>query len=198
MQKSIWLSLASAVGATACCTTPLILGLAGATSISALSFLEPIYPFTAALSLGLLGFSYYRAFRKPRRGEADCCATDGKKTNWLERHQKGLLLGFTPVILLLLAWPYLPWGLMNQHPQQLPTQAVVSTWRVEGMDCQACAAGLEASLREVPGMLDCRVDYGRQEMECVLRPGELSPDRIPALTRERGLKAEPVNRKKGV
>jgi len=39
--------------------------------------------------------------------------------------------------------------------------ASTATLRIEGMTCAACAAGIQAQLRTIPGVLAARVDYGR-------------------------------------
>src|SRR2546426_12645601 len=73
---SVFGAILSAVAASICCIGPLVLlalGVGGAWA-SSLRVLEPFRPVFIVLTLGFLGFAFYRAYRTPA-GAA--CATDG-------------------------------------------------------------------------------------------------------------------------
>jgi len=67
----------AAFGATACCFGPLLLvtlGLSGAW-VSSLRALEAYQPLFALLTLGFVGFAFYRLYIQPRRcAPGDACA----------------------------------------------------------------------------------------------------------------------------
>jgi mercuric ion transport protein len=96
----------SALAASICCVGPLVLlalGAGGAWA-SRLSVLEPYRPVFIAITIGFLGFAFYRAYRMP---EGAACAPDGSCAVPRARRISRIVLWIvTPLILALLAFPY--------------------------------------------------------------------------------------------
>lgn len=70
-QRHGWLAAGGVIGAilaSACCVVPLLLvtlGVSGAW-IGNLTALEPYKPYVAAVTLGLIGFGFWRVYYKPQ------------------------------------------------------------------------------------------------------------------------------------
>lgn len=96
----------SGVAATACCVLPLVLVAfaAGGAWASRLAVLEPYRPLFVALTLVLLGFAFYRAYRPVR---AESCAADGScRIPPSGRLRRVALWIVSPPLLALVAFPY--------------------------------------------------------------------------------------------
>jgi mercuric ion transport protein len=100
-------AVVSAFAASICCVGPLVLlalGAGGAWA-SRLSVLEPYRPVFIAITFGFLGFAFYRAYRTP---EGAACPPDGSCAVPRARRISRIVLWIvTPLILALLAFPYL-------------------------------------------------------------------------------------------
>jgi mercuric ion transport protein len=95
----------SALAASICCIGPLALlasGVGGAWA-SGLQFLEPYRPIFVAATLGFVGFAFYRAYRTSAGG---ACADGSCTVPRAVRASRIALWIVTPIILALLAFPY--------------------------------------------------------------------------------------------
>ena len=63
---------------------------------------------------------------------------------------------------------------------------------IPSMDCGACAAGIQAKLKEQDGVQTPQVDFATKTAVIRFDPGKLSPERATALIDERGFKVEPT------
>ena len=100
--------LLAAIGATACCTAPLIfvaLGLGGAW-MSSLHALEPYAPFFMAATALFLGIAFYRLYILPRR----CAPGTACIAPAVQKHQRmRQRIAFwvvTKVVLLVMLFPF--------------------------------------------------------------------------------------------
>lgn len=189
MRNSL-LAILTATFATLCCTGPVLLAFLGATSMASFAWVEPFRPYLSIGVLGLLGWAFWRSYRPQTR--AACCTVDQRA---VLRRQHRAFLTVTPIIVLLLAFPYfLGTSAISQNTGQiLGTTATESHWAIAGMTCPGCAAGLEASLTTREGMLTCDVSYQESRMLCVVDETRLDKTAIPALVDELGYKARLLN-----
>ncbi|NOY45518.1 MAG: mercury transporter MerT [Deltaproteobacteria bacterium] len=65
-------AVVSGLLASACCVGPLLAVFLGVTGAGALARLEPYRPWFGVLMVVFLGYGFYRAYWRPRKGEA-CC-----------------------------------------------------------------------------------------------------------------------------
>lgn len=56
-------SVVAAIGASLCCTLPIIFALTGFSILGASAFFESIRPYLLAVTFGLLGLGFYYAYR---------------------------------------------------------------------------------------------------------------------------------------
>jgi len=89
----------TAVGASACCVLPLVLGALGVGSMAVAARLEPLRPLFMVLTVGFLGFGFYQAYRKPKCRPGEACAVPANRTRqrillWIMAVVSALILGF--------------------------------------------------------------------------------------------------------
>jgi copper chaperone CopZ len=75
-------------------------------------------------------------------------------------------------------------------------KAVVSL-NVQGMDCQACAAGVEGSLANIHGVHKARVSFEKGEAVIEYDPALIKPDAFVERVKENGFTAAIIEQKKG-
>jgi mercuric transport protein len=152
-------ALFAALAASICCVGPLVLvalGIGGAWA-SSLRALEPYRPIFIVVTLGLLGFAFYRAYR---RSHGPACAPGGScAVPRVTRVGRTMLWILTPLISALLAFPYFaPQLLQGAKPSGVTAMNTTQTvLKVEGMTCAACVATVRQSLTQVDGVQDAQV-----------------------------------------
>jgi mercuric ion transport protein len=94
-------TVTAAIGASLCCILPVAVAVLGIGSAAAGAKLEPLRPYFVGLTVVLLGYAFYQAYR-PRECElGEACAIPESR-----RRSRILLWGVTLVAVLLLAFPY--------------------------------------------------------------------------------------------
>ncbi|GAB3878969.1 hypothetical protein GCM10028824_41590 [Hymenobacter segetis] len=175
--------LLAALAASLCCITPLLAvvgGLGGAAS--AFAWLEPYRLYLVALTVGVLGFAWYRQLR-PAPVAADCCAVPTKSSIM---QSTGFLASVTVLAVLLLAFPY--YG-AKLYPTTKPTVQVVSppggapiwqtrTYRIQGMTCEACAHHVEQAVQQVPGVQSVAVSYDQATAQVRYNSAQAQPAQV--------------------
>lgn len=189
-QWSVIGAIASLILATACCWIPLLLIIAGIGSVSLASTLAAYRPVFYSLAFAALGLAFYLTYRKPKETAEACCnVEEGQPPSLQERvrrFNKIILWPLTGLVILSLFVPrwtdaYLT---RKQDQNEMTVTAPASTrvdFIVTNMDCAACAAGVEAALKAMPGVIDARVKYPEGDGYIVLqsKPG---PDFRQTLT----------------
>ena len=158
-------SLLAALAASLCCITPLLALLGGLGGVaSAFAWLQPLRPYSVALTVGALGFAWYQQL-KPAPADVCGCAVDAKPSLM---HSKGFLGVVTVLAALLLAFPYYGAKLYPTPTAPVPVamSAAVPVWqtasyRIGGMTCDACAKHVEHAVQQLPGVQAVTVSYAR-------------------------------------
>jgi hypothetical protein len=92
--------LLSAFGASLCCITPVIVLLAGSSSIAAnFSWIEPARPYLIGLSIAVLLFAWYVKLKPVKTTNMDCNCETIKKVSFL---QTKTFLGIVTVFAILM------------------------------------------------------------------------------------------------
>ena len=151
-------AVAAAIAASVCCVGPLVLvalGIGGAW-ISKLTVLEPLRPLFIVMTLGFLALGFYRAYRRPKDeqacGEGGSCVVPGSR----RLNRLALWIG-TPVLLGLLAIPYLAPRFFPQPMAMNSGDAMRVVLTVENMSCSSCPVTVRKSLMRVDGVKDVQV-----------------------------------------
>ncbi len=104
--RTSWLGLgavAAAIGASLCCVLPVVVAFAGVGSAALGAAFEPFRPYLTALTVLLLGFAFYQAYRPQ---ETECARGEVCAVPENLRGQRILLWVATAAALALLTFPY--------------------------------------------------------------------------------------------
>ena len=182
----------TAIIASLCCIGPVLVALIGIGSVGAFAFFENYRPYLIGATILLLGVAFYLVYRKR---EVKC--EDGScKIQGAGKWNKVGVWSATFLAAVAIAFPYL--GVAPPSPTNVAVQgkAVVSL-NVQGMDCQACAAGVEGSLANIHGVHKARVSFEKGEAVIEYDPALIKPDAFVERVKENGFTAAIIEQKKG-
>lgn len=146
--------IAAAVIASLCCIGPLFVALLGAGSIAGFSIFEVYRPYLIGLTSVLIGFAFYLTYRKRKiKCEDGTC-----KVESAGKWAKSGVWTATLLAGVAVAFPYFGFAPQSSLNKAVDSTAVVIL-SISGMDCKACAAGLEGSLAGMKGVRKARVDF---------------------------------------
>lgn len=91
----------AAVGASLCCILPVAVAVLGVGSAALGAALEPFRPYFAGLTVLLLGFAFYRAYRQVACEPGEACAVPVSR-----RRHRAVLWIVALVAVALMAFPY--------------------------------------------------------------------------------------------
>lgn len=174
-QVSTGAALLTALAASSCCVGPVILaafGLGGAGLLARLgAYRLPMLVVTAVC----LGAGFYFTYRKRKSAEGDACGCERPKAG---RLSKVLLWVASVVTLVVAAAPsvlpkLLAFGVAHAAPSGPVATAVM---RLDGIDCEACAAPIRKALIAVGGFNDLHLDVRRKMVSVSYEPGPGRPD----------------------
>jgi copper chaperone CopZ len=156
----------------------------------------PWRPLFLTITVLMLVAAWYLTYRHPK---ADHCSTERCLRNTVAKWNRVILWLATAFVIAIAAFPtysgvaarlLVPAGASDSGPSQVK----LATLRVNipSMDCGACAAGIQAKLKEQDGVQTAQVDFATKTAVIRFDPGKLSPERVTALIDETGFKAEPT------
>jgi copper chaperone CopZ len=183
----------AAIIASLCCIGPVLVALIGVGSIGAFGVFESYRPYLIGVTVLLLGFAFYLVYRKRKVKCEDgtCKIQDAGKWN------KVGIWSATFLAAVAIAFPYLGVAPSASTNMAVQGKAVVSL-NVEGMDCKACAAGVEGSLASIHGVHKARVSFEKGEAVIDYDPALVKPDAFVQRVKENGFRATIIEPKKGL
>jgi mercuric ion transport protein len=188
--KAAFLSVGTALFASACCIGPVAFSLIGAGALGASAVrLEPYRPWFIGITVLVVGMAFYSAYR-PTFSQDHCadgvCPPQSKRLARLLAWTSGI------VAAVLIAFPYsIGWADDYQAAEKPTTQ--VSTLKVSGMTCAGCEAAVRMAARSVQGVREVKASHAKANAEVTYDPSKTTPEAIAkAITDKSGFKAEPV------
>ena len=184
-------SVVSAIVASLCCIGPVAVVLIGVGSIGAFSVFETYRPYLIGFTVIMLGLAFYLTYRK----REVICEDGSCKVERAGKWNKISVWGATFLAAVAIAFPYYGASLITSAQATPPPHSTHSTsfakavLNIEGMDCQACAAGLEATLSRVDGVHKAKVEYEEGTAVIEYDPALAQPDKFIAQVDEAGFKA---------
>ncbi len=160
-KKLLGAGLLSALLASLCCITPLLVLIAGSSGVvSTFSWLEPVRPFFIALTLGILAFAWYQKLFKSEK-EDDCNCDETKKQSFFKGK---MFLGIVSVFaLIMLAFPYYSslFYLKVVSNQEIVNVSTLkkSQFTVIGMNCSSCEAHVDHEVNKLQGVVKVTTSY---------------------------------------
>ena len=160
-------AITSAVLSSACCWLPLLLLAFGASAAGVSAWIEKYRLIFLGLTVLMLAGGFYLVyFRAPKcatDGSGACCESTGRG---MKRFTKGMLWVSPVVVIAFAAFPnYAGYVIRagNSKNSDADEASLVNRLKVsleiEGMTCDACAAGLEKSLGKLDGVAQAKVDF---------------------------------------
>jgi len=158
-------AVVTALLASLCCITPVLAVLGGLGGIATtFSFLEPLRPYLIGLTVIVLGYAFYKAY-KPKKGtDIDCACEDetsGKKINFI--NSKKFLWIITAISALLITFPYYSKALFpsgNENVVIVQSDNIVKAkLDIEGMSCTACEESVDYVLKSENGVISATSSY---------------------------------------
>jgi copper chaperone CopZ len=167
-------SVAAAIGASLCCILPILAAVTGAGAIAAGVAFEKWRPYLLGLTGLLLVAGIFFAWRDHDKA---CTAGSLCATKPMGRWRIVSLGILAAGVVALAAFPYYSGAVARMVVQQpAPTRSVGSVtlstvvFRVPDMDCPACAVSLSATLRQLPGVADAKLDVSSRQAVVTYNP----------------------------
>lgn len=144
----------TAIVASLCCIGPVLVALLGVGSIGAFAVFESYRPYFIGATVVLLGAAFYIVYRKRevRCEDGTCKIEDAGRWNKIG------VWSATFLAVIAIAFPYLGVAPPSSTNMTVQSKAVVSLG-IEGMDCKACAAGMEGSLASMHGVHKAHINF---------------------------------------
>lgn len=159
----------TALLASICCITPVLAVLGGLGGIATtFSFLEPLRPYLIGLTVIVLGYAFYNAYKPKKNTDIDCaCETDDLPAGKAGKHKfinsKKFLWIITAVSALLITFPYYSKALFpSEKTNVVIVQAnniVKAKLDIEGMSCNACEESVDYALKSENGVVSATSSY---------------------------------------
>jgi mercuric transport protein len=179
-------AVGAAVAASLCCLGPLLLLFAGVSGawIGNLTALEPYRPIFMVVTIGFLGFAFYRVYRKP--GGEECEPGSYCANPHAGRINKAALWIVTALTVGLLAFPYLVPYVSAGNSGQQPLGAARTTLDVQNMTCSSCVVTVRNSLTRLDGVKEATVTLEPPEAVVVYDPQKVSTEALIEATTNAG------------
>ncbi len=156
-------SMVAAIAASMCCVLPLAGAVLGFTSLAAAAAFEQFRPYLLALTGVFIGGGILLYFK------------DSKRASGIAGFNVILLATTAVAVAGVVALPYYSGRILRPVPERAEVAATVTTTlRIDGMTCEACATGLQASLQRIPGVAKAVVDYEGKSAKISFDPAKQS------------------------
>lgn len=182
----------AAIIASLCCIGPVLVALVGIGSIGAFAVFENYRPYLIGITVVLLGVAFYLVYknREVKCEDGTCKIEDAGKWNKIG------VWSATILAVAAIAFPYL--GVAPSAPANVAVQGkAIVTLSIEGMDCKACAKGVEASLARIKGVRKANVEYDQGKAEIEYDPAIVQPKAFVDQVNESGFTAKISDQRKG-
>lgn len=186
--SSIFIALISSL----CCITPVLTLIAGASGWAAtFSWLEPVRPYLAGVTLLVLGTAWYGKLTVKKQPACNC-ATAAKPAFTQTKTFLGII---TIAALVMLAFPYYAHIFYPQTEKQVVVadRANIQTTRfaISGMTCRGCEALVDHELSKMNGIVKYRTSYEKASSVVTFDGSKITADSIVKVINEAGYRAIP-------
>lgn len=198
-KRSRWMfggSIVAAIGASLCCVIPILSALTGLGMLALSRSFEEGRPYFLGATGTLLAGGILLAYRDRKKScESGSICSTVPMSKWN-------LTGLVAVTLLVIAIALFPYysavvttaveKKVVSPPREVAGILHTVHFRVLGMSCAACAAGLEARLRRQNGVAGAAVDFGRRTAVVTYDPVRQSPSTLLKAVDDAGYRAIPA------
>jgi len=158
--KLIGTSLLTAITASLCCITPILVLIAGTSGIvTTLYWVEPFRPYFIGITFVLLGFAWYQKLKS--KVEVDCNCDKIEKPKFINStFSLGIITVFT---LVMLAFPYYSGVFYPKTKKSLiaidQSNIIITEVEISGMTCSSCEEHVNLEVNKLNGVLSSKVSY---------------------------------------
>lgn len=155
--------LLTAIAASLCCITPVLVLIAGTSGIAAtFSWLEPCRPYLIGLTILIIGFAWYQKL-KPKKVEECACDTAPKQ----RFSQTKTFLGIATVFAILMtAFPYYSKIFYRRNVKEvvIANQSAIHVveLKIRGLTCAACEEHVKHEVNKLAGIISSEVSYAKR------------------------------------
>jgi copper chaperone CopZ len=159
----------TALLASLCCITPVLAVLGGLGGMATtFSFLEPLRPYLIGLTVIVLGYAFYKAYKPKKNDDIECaCEADdlppGKSGKPKFINSKKFLWTITAVSTLLITFPYYSKALFPSGKENVVivqfNNIVKVKLEIEGMTCTGCEESVNYTLKSENGVISATSSY---------------------------------------
>jgi len=143
----------TALLASLCCIAPVLAVLVGLGGIATtFSFLEPLRPYLIGLTVIVLGYAFYKAYKPKKNNDIECACEPDEKPKFI--NSKKFLWMITAVSSLLITFPYYSNVLFPANDNEAVVQSnniVKVKLNIEGMSCTSCEESVNFALKSETG-----------------------------------------------
>ncbi|MBI1807952.1 MAG: cation transporter [Ignavibacteria bacterium] len=185
-------SIGTAIIASLCCIGPAVLAIIGASGIGLFSAFVKYRPYFIGFTVILLGLAFYFTYRKREiKCEDGSCKIQSagkwnKITVWLA----------TLIAVGALAFPYF-YVQRSTAANQGVSSGAVAVLTIKGMDCKACASGVEGVLASIKGVRRATVDFDKEQAVIEYNPETVSAQTFVDRINETSYEASISQKSKG-
>ncbi|MEJ5351730.1 MAG: mercuric transport protein MerTP [Melioribacteraceae bacterium] len=152
----------TALLASLCCITPVLAVLGGLSGIATtFSFLEPLRPYLIGLTIIVLGYAFYKAYKPKKKTDISCACETDEKPKFI--NSKKFLWLITVISGLLITFPYYSKALFpSEKTNVVIVQAnniIKAKLNIEGMSCTACEESVDYALKSEDGVIKATSSY---------------------------------------
>lgn len=178
----------AALAASSCCLGPVILAALGLGGAGLFAGIAAYRPYMLAFTAVFLGVGFYLSYRKPKAVENDDCGCRALKARRMPRVFLWMAAGITALVAVS------PWVLAKVSASRArvvasSSVAATATIRVEGVDCEACAAPIRNALAGAGGFNVLELDILSKIVTVTYEPGPGRPDVYVEAINELGYEA---------
>ncbi|WP_337865545.1 mercuric transport protein MerTP [Ignavibacterium sp.] len=152
----------TALLASLCCITPVLAVLGGLGGIATtFSFLEPLRPYLIGLTVIVLGYAFYKAYKPKKNNNIDCTCETDEKPKFI--NSKKFLWIITVVSALLITFPYYSKALFPAEKTNVvivnANNIVKAKLEIAGMTCTGCEESVNYALKSEDGVVSATSSY---------------------------------------
>jgi len=191
-------SIFAAILASFCCILPIVFGLTGLTVVGASAAFAAWRPYLLTATFGLLAAGFYFAYRPAK---TECAAGSGCTIPATKRSGRVVLWLTTAAVAAFALFPYYSGPVAEfllpdkTAPAASPAPTLQhASFRIDGMDCAACATSVEGKLKSVAGVQTVRVSFEQKAAEVDYNPAVASPEQFRKAIEEAGYRAVKTNK----
>lgn len=180
----------TAVAASLCCIGPGLLAIVGVGSIGFLGGLAIYRPYFIGFTIALLALAFYLTYRKREVvcEDGTCKVTNAGKWNKISVWTSAIIAVAAIIFPYVQLAPTVNTASVAQSNSQAHYETVVLN--IKGMDCEACANGLQTSLSQMEGVKSAKVKYKDGSAVIKYDPTTVTSSALVEFFTKAGYKAE--------